>query len=678
MQRYLSKFPGSLIRSYADSISAAVKIENSITCIHSGAGTGKTMLAPYIIASAFPTQTVFVVYPTRALSVIALDAFLQAGGSPDIVGRSVSADRIKRRHVRVRLISATELIKHPATLLKDSVVVFDDAHVTNVGSDLAMGYIDALITKGSHIRRVFMSHNGEMLKRLADFWGSKTAPVRTLDIGSTVAQPNIQYIPKEGSVDDIFELIKDQISKGRSGFIVYCSTTHKANELEALLRKMRRTHPMLRSAYSWHWTEETCMKEVGTGTADGTQRFANAKVRILIGSGVAFREQATRYEWVDCGISDNLVLGKRCVNNIVYTQRLSCMDHLISETHSCDKLNDAGLLAFQPEGSFDPDPLDSNVATTHMLPELFEIFKQVNCIHDVRMFSVQSESAKRVYSAHLSTLILLGVMDTSGHVTELGRETLLDRRSPRIAAAYHVANELGIVQEATPLLAVLDYIDWTGGRFPIKTVLNRKLYGDVDYSDILKIAVVVYGSLNGVGVCGTGYKTNKKVGERCHLLYSLQTASKRTADRLYAEGVARFIPSAGGIWTCDSAFSHHPHMRDKLLAVIGAYYSDCLWNVIDSDMLALVGSSDKVGRVREHFAGKELLKRMPEEILPEVRLAGRLNAWDSGVIESAETTILTPTAYARLRALHPNAEMFCAIQDAISKATPGYIKNCKK
>lgn len=679
MRRYLSRFAGSIVGSYVDTISSTVKLENGITCILSGPGTGKTLLAPSIIANALPNCLVYVVYPTRTLSVIALRAFLDAGGSSDIVGRSVFSDRTKRKNVRIRLISATELIKHSEAELRNSVVVFDDAHVVNVGTDIAMGYIDTLRKKHVPIRRVFLSHNAPMIESLATFWGSDETPVRTLDLGSNLNSGRITYDERPGSVRDIYNLIIEQIDLGRKGFIVYCATTQKAHDLENYFRKARRNQPKLKSCYGWHWTEDTCLNPLGAGVDDGVYKFEKAKIKILFGAGLVFREQAATFDWVDCGISDNLMVGRRCINNIIYPQAQSDISQLISETHSCDKLNDAGLIAFSPnQDQISKDPLAENTAATHVLPELFEIFNRIDNINDLRMFSVQSDVAKKTYNAHLKTMTLLGVTTPEGQLSPLGKSAIKRAHSPRVAAAFHTADKLGIGDAAVPLIAVLDFMDWAGGRFFAKTMLQREVYGDVDYSDILKIAAVVYGGRWGVPVCGTPMKTARRIEERCFTLFAARAGQNEHVSTKMDQLTKLYAPTRGGLWTCTAAFKdgYPDDMRDRLLAVVGAYHSDCLWRFIDPDMVALIGASNRVGHLRERFGGSAILRTFKSNELAGSVLAARMAVRDSGAIESAEATIITPRAFEMLCEHHPNAQLFTHLQEVLNNAYGPWVAAC--
>ena len=191
-----------------------------------------------------------------------------------------------------------------------------------------------------------------------------------------------------------------------------------------------------------------------------------------------------------------------------------------------------------------------------------------------------------------------------------------------------------------------------------------------------KIAAVVYGSIHDVSDCGSAFKTSQRIYERCQQLYVSCGASPSRAAELRLKHTTQCIPSAGSLWTCDAAYPDQPNIRDKLLAVIGAYYSDCLWHFVDGTRAALIGSSSRLGNVRPTFSGKAILTRLTEEALAQSRLAARMSIRDCGNIISTETTLLTPAAYAILAEHHPNASMFNALQDAISKEYPNYMDSC--
>ncbi len=467
--------------------------------ITSETASGKTMLIPAACAHALALQdldeVIYVLEPSRFLANNAMDSLIQIMGpdAENLVGCVVggrNGDVRRTRRTNKIIFTTVGYMLSSKLIQTERNIILDEAHDTTIDLSLAKALIKYRRDRGEAIRLAIMSATIDPVIEQR-YWGQQS----TQTFHTTGQTFPVQVIEQDINLSTA---VRQHIEvHNRSGILVFVSGVAEIEEAAEEIEEMLNNIDLKDRIYEIHEIH-------GKSDMDVRAHFSQSPDSnvIKIGIGTNVIESGSSLPWVDSGCSSG-----RC--KTVKTAPLSnahslCEDDLpqwriTQQIGRCNRFRDGVFILASKVPRASRSVFQSPEIKRLPLTDLVMTCAKMRVPLDDLVFNELETPSKEDLSNAIRILVSLGfVTRQDGHILSLTEDGIfIDSAalSFRAAAALCQAKALNIVEEALPLIAMMECGD-------IRRDFRQPLGGviSVPDSDLINAVCVMTDSIHQIDV----------------------------------------------------------------------------------------------------------------------------------------------------------------------------------
>ncbi len=517
--------------------------------VTSETASGKTMVIPALCADALSYQdldeVIYVLEPSRFLANNAMDSLIQIMGpdAEDLVGCIVGSRNgdIRRTRRTNKIIFTTVGYMLSSKLIQtERNIILDEAHDTTIDLSLAKALIKYRRDRGELIRLAIMSATIDPVIEQR-YWGRQT----TQTFHSTGQTFPVKVIEQNIELSTaVRQLIE---THDRKGILVFVSGVAEieeaADQIEEMLVNIN-LHDRIYEIHEIHGKSDMDVRAHFSQSPDPNV--------IKIGIGTNVIESGSSLPWVDSGVSSG-----RC--KTVKTAPLSnahslCEDDLpqwriTQQIGRCNRFRDGVFILASNVPRVSRSVFQSPEIKRLPLTDLVMTCAKMRVPLDDLVFNELETPSKADLSDAIRILVSLGfVTRQAGHILSLTEDGLfIDSAalSFRAAAALCQAKAFGIVEEALPLIAMMECGDV---RRDFRDPLGVRV--SVSDSDLINAVCVMTKSIHQIDVernktvCADNNISFQRIKEYREILTGLVKSgwAKKYNSEIYKPGADGYPP----------------------------------------------------------------------------------------------------------------------------------------